>query len=119
MDCLFCKIAAKEISSEIVYENEKITAFNDIRPQAPVHILVIHKNHTENVNSTNPGNASMYSDLFLAVKEIADKLGFASDGYRLIINNGGCSMQEVPHLHVHILSGKKPLGPLLSNQQVI
>ncbi|HOA07434.1 MAG TPA: HIT domain-containing protein [Spirochaetota bacterium] len=114
MDCLFCKIASKEIKSEIVYENANVVAFKDIRPQAAVHLLLIHRTHTENVSSTTSDNSHIFADLFLAAKEIADLQGFAKDGYRIIINSGGCSMQEVYHTHLHILSDKTSLGPLLA-----
>lgn len=114
MDCLFCSIINKEIPSTKVYENETVYAFEDINPQAPVHILVVHKEHTVNINDTTPENAYIYADIFLAVKEIAALKGLPEKGYRVIVNNGAAAGQEVFHTHIHILGGADSLGPMLS-----
>jgi len=113
MECLFCKIIKNEIPSTKVYENDKVVAFNDINPQAPVHILVIHKLHTPTVSETPQESSFIFEDIFNAVREIAQKFSLDTYGYRLIINNGKASGQLVYHVHVHILGGKENLGPLL------
>lgn len=100
---VFCKIIAGEIKSEIVLEGQDWIAINDIRPKAPVHILVIPKQHVqfEDVESGLAGN------LLLAARKVAEKSGIAKSGFRVIINHGEHGGQEVPHLHLHILGGRK------------
>ncbi|MDA3900862.1 MAG: histidine triad nucleotide-binding protein [Spirochaetes bacterium] len=112
MDDLFLKIIAGEIPSKKIYENDSVYAFEDINPKAPVHILVVHKERTESINDTDESKAYIYSDLFLAVRKIAQQLGIDESGYRTIINTGSDGGQEVFHLHVHLLAGKK-LGSLV------
>ncbi|HRX16348.1 MAG TPA: histidine triad nucleotide-binding protein [Spirochaetota bacterium] len=107
MDDLFVKIINGEIPSKKVFENDKVYAFEDINPKAPVHVLVVHKEPTENINDTGLDKAYIYSDLFLAAREIAKKLNIDKTGFRTIINSGPDSGQEVYHMHVHILGGKK------------
>jgi len=112
MGCLFCNIIEGSIPSTKVYENDKVYAFEDIDPKAPVHILVIHKTHTKNIDELTKDNAQIMADLFLAVKEVAALKGIDKDGYRVIINNGTAGGQEVWHLHIHILGGQK-MGPMV------
>lgn len=107
MDDLFVKIIKGEIPSQKVFENDKVYAFKDIHPKAPVHILVVHKQQTQNIIDTGPELSHIYSDLFLAVREIALQLGLDKNGFRTIINNGPDAGQEVYHMHVHILAGRK------------
>jgi histidine triad (HIT) family protein len=111
MDCIFCKIIAGEIPSKKVYENESIFVFEDINPAAPVHLLVVPKMHFDNLNNLNEENSSMMSEMFLGVKKAAEIKGI--DEYRIIINNGKSSGQEVFHLHIHILGGKENMGPMV------
>jgi histidine triad (HIT) family protein len=113
MDCLFCKIINGDIPSKKIFENDKVFAFKDINPKAPVHILVIHKEHTTNINDTTNDNSFIFADIFLAIKQIAKENNFIDDGYRTIINNGAGAGQEVFHTHVHVLSNKNGLGPLV------
>lgn len=113
MGCLFCNIIEGDIPSKKVYENDTVYAFEDISPQAPVHILVIHKTHIKNLDELDASNSNMMSDIFLAVKEVAKITGVDKEGYRIIINNGEAAGQVVWHLHIHILGGKKSLGPML------
>ena len=113
MDCIFCKIISGDIPSEKVYENDKVIAFKDIAPQAPVHILVIPKTHIQNIDDLNDGNFNLMSDIFLAVKDIAKNNELDKMGYRIIINNGESAGQVVFHLHIHILGGKNNMGPML------
>jgi histidine triad (HIT) family protein len=106
MDCLFCKIAAGEIPSEKVYENEYIYAFRDIAPQAPVHVLVIPKTHAASgVDEITAENSALVAKCFEAIAAIAAELGLA-DGYRVISNVGSHGLQSVRHLHFHLLGGR-------------
>ena len=105
-DCLFCKIAAGEIPSTKVYEDENVLAFRDINPQAPVHILVIPKQHIESAAAITPENASAVSDCLVAIAKIAAQEHLDS-GFRVISNVGEDAGQTVKHLHFHILAGVK------------
>ena len=113
MSCVFCKIISGEIPSTKVYEDEKVIAFNDIDPAAPVHILVVPKIHVTDLNDITETNGTIMSDLFLAVSRIAAEKRLAEKGYRIIINNGKAAGQEIFHLHLHIMGGKDSLGPML------
>ncbi len=113
MGCLFCNIINGDTPSDKVYENDKVYAFRDINPQAPVHILVVHREHTESIDDTTADNSHIYSDIFMAVKDIASQENL-DKGYRIIINNGTAAGQVIWHLHVHILAGKENLGPMIS-----
>ncbi len=106
-DCLFCKIAAGEIPSTKVYEDEKVLAFLDIQPQAPVHIIVIPKVHIESANDIDDKNCDIVGYIFTVISKIAKEQGFAENGYRVINNCGEDGGQTVKHLHFHILAGKK------------
>jgi histidine triad (HIT) family protein len=106
--CLFCKIAGKEIPAQIVYEDAHVIAFRDIKPQAPVHILVIPKQHIPSLNElTDPAVAGY---LTAAVRTIAVREKLVN-GYRVVINTGPDSGQEVAHLHYHLLGGRKMTWP--------
>ena len=104
MDCLFCEIIKGNIPSSKVYENEYVYAFRDINPQAPVHILVVPKEHISSVDEITAENSALISMIFEAIPEIAaaEKLG---GGYRVITNCGADACQSVKHLHFHILGG--------------
>ncbi len=103
-NCLFCKIAAGEIPSGKIYEDERILAFCDINPQAPVHVLVIPKIHIESVDAITAQNAGIVAYIFENIPKIA-KLAGVTNGYRVISNCGPDACQSVPHLHFHILGG--------------
>ena len=105
-DCLFCKIAAGEIPSAKVYEDDKLLAFKDINPQAPVHILIIPKAHYESVNELDSTSAPVVGDIMLAAKKIAAEQGL-TNGYRLLTNIGEDGGQTVKHLHFHLIGGVK------------
>lgn len=107
-NCLFCKIIAGDIPSSKVYEDEYVYAFRDINPQAPVHILVVPKEHICCANAVNESNSSLVARVFEAIPKIADAEGL-TNGYRVINNCGEDGGQTVMHLHFHILGGK-PLG---------
>ena len=106
MDCLFCKIIAGEIPSSKVYEDQWIYAFRDINPQAPVHVLVIPKEHLCCANAVNESNSAVVAKIFEAIPKIAEAEGLAN-GYRVITNCGEDACQSVKHLHFHVLGGKK------------
>ena len=106
MDCIFCKIACGEIPSEEVYSDDKVFAFRDINPQAPVHILVIPREHIESCDKITAENSDSVRAIFEAIPKIAAKAGL-SGGYRVISNVGEDGCQSVKHVHFHILGGKK------------
>lgn len=106
MDCIFCKIVSGEIPSEKVYENDRILAFKDINPEAPVHILVIPKEHIRSADNICTDNIDYVSEIFCKIPEIAESAGL-KNGYRIITNVGDDGGQTVPHLHFHIIGGKK------------
>lgn len=103
MDCLFCKIANKKIPSEIVYEDEKILAFKDVNPLAPVHILIIPKKHISSVDHVEIEDKNLMGDLILTVQKIAREKNLK--GYNIQINVGREAGQIIDHLHIHLLSG--------------
>jgi histidine triad (HIT) family protein len=106
-DCLFCRIVAKEIPATIVYETDHTLAFRDINPRAPVHVLVIPKEHVESLMDLETGHAAMLADLHQAVQVVAKQENVESKGFRLVINHGKDSGQAVSHLHYHLLAGRK------------
>lgn len=105
-NCLFCKIAAGEIPSDRVYEDDKILCFRDIHPQAPVHVLVIPRTHIASADEVNEENSDLIAHIFQKIPEIA-KLAGATNGYRVITNCGKDACQSVAHLHFHILGGRQ------------
>ena len=111
MDCIFCNIINGEIPSSKVYENEKIYAFNDISPVAPVHVLIIPKEHIESINDLTDENASLVSDVLLAARDIAAQLGISESGYRVVTNCGQAAGQTVNHIHFHLLGGRDLAWP--------
>lgn len=104
MDCIFCEIINGNIPSTKVYEDEFVTAFNDLNPQAPVHILIVPKKHIASANDILDEDAELVGRVFLAAKQIAEKLGIKG-GYRIINNCGKDAGQTVMHLHFHMLAG--------------
>ena len=104
--CIFCKIIAGDIPSKKAYENDEILAFYDINPQAPVHILVIPKEHIPSVDGINETNSKIVAKIFEKIPEIAKAAGI-TNGYRVISNCGDDACQTVKHLHFHILGGKQ------------
>jgi histidine triad (HIT) family protein len=106
-DCIFCKIASGEIPSNIVYQDEKVIAFKDINPLAPVHILIIPKQHMESLLDINSDNSSIVAHIFEKIAVIAENAGVEKNGFRVISNVGEDGGQAVKHLHFHILGGRK------------
>jgi len=103
---LFEKIIAREIPADIVYEDDLVLAFNDINPQAPVHVLVIPKKPIPRIAEAEPEDHQVLGHLLLKAREIAADLGLQENGFRLVINNGKDGGESVPHLHLHILGGR-------------
>ena len=106
-DCIFCKIAQKEIPTELLYEDEDIIAFNDIAPKSPVHILIVPKKHIDSVNNLEEENKELLGKLVLVAKDIAKEKGISETGYRLIFNTGRDAGQTVDHIHLHLMGGEK------------
>lgn len=104
-DCLFCKIIEGAIPSSKVYEDDKVLAFNDIDPKAPVHILIIPKEHIKSAAEINEGNSSVVAHIFEVAAKIAQDLKL-HDGFRIVTNIGDSAGQSVKHLHFHMLSGR-------------
>jgi histidine triad (HIT) family protein len=104
--CLFCRIAAKEIPAKIVHEDADVVAFEDISPQAPVHILVIPRRHIGSVAELGPADGDLVMKLIGVFNRLAKERGVAESGYRLVSNIGRDAQQSVPHLHLHLLGGR-------------
>lgn len=102
-DCIFCKIAAGEIPSSIVYEDDLVVAFDDLSPQMPVHTLIVPREHHANISDNIPDD--LMGHLFNTVKKIAEIKGIDKSGYRVIVNTGNDAQQTVHHVHVHVLGG--------------
>jgi histidine triad (HIT) family protein len=113
MDSLFQRIIAGELPADIVYRDKLVTAFRDIRPRAPTHILIVPNKFIATSNDITEDDEALVGHLFTVARDLAKREGIAQDGYRLIINCNSHGGQEVYHLHVHLLGGK-PLGPMLS-----
>ena len=103
---LFEKIAAGEIPARIVLEAADFIAFHDVNPQAPVHVLVVPRRCIVRLTAAEPADADLLGRMLLATREIAEKLGVAESGYRVVINNGRDAGESVPHLHMHVLGGR-------------
>lgn len=110
MDCIFCKIASGEIPTTKVYEDDKVIAFNDLEPQAPVHILIIPKEHIESVNYIDNKNSDVIGYIFEVAAKLAKKLHL-ENGYRIVNNCGTDGGQTVMHLHFHLLAGRRMAWP--------
>ncbi len=111
-DCLFCKIVRGEIPSRKVYEDADIFAFHDIHPFAPVHFMIIPKQHIASLADCDASHQGILGKLIAAAPRLAREQG-STDGFRLIINTGRVGRQEVYHLHVHVIGGPEALGPML------
>jgi histidine triad (HIT) family protein len=105
-DCIFCKIVAGEIQANIVYENERVLAFHDVRPRAPVHLLIIPKRHIATLDDLSEDDHLLAGELMLAAQKVARHTGLAEKGYRTVINCRADAGQEVFHLHLHVMGGR-------------
>ena len=104
-DCIFCKIANKEIPSNVVYEDDKILCFHDLEPQAPVHVLIIPKKHIASMDEVQPEDQELMGYIMVKIKDIAAELGL-ENGYRVVNNCGEDGGQTVGHIHFHVLAGR-------------
>jgi histidine triad (HIT) family protein len=110
-DCLFCKIRDGEISADIVFENDDVLAFNDVNPQAPIHIVIIPRKHISTVNEVAESDEVIMGKLFSAAKTIAAQQGVSDDGYRMVVNCNEKAGQTVFHIHMHLLAGRTMTWP--------
>lgn len=111
-NCIFCKIARGEIPAKKIHDDDEVMAFHDIRPQAPVHFLLVPKAHIVSLYEATAEHQAVFGKMLTMTGRLAREAG-ASDGFRTIINNGRVGHQEVYHVHMHVLGGPEPLGPML------
>ena len=111
MDCLFCSIAEKKIPSKIVYEDDHVLAFEDIHPQAPIHILIIPRIHISTVLEAAPGDNELLGHMIQTANLLARERGVAEDGFRLVMNCNSAAGQTVFHIHMHLLAGRTMRWP--------
>lgn len=111
MGCLFCDVAAKKIPAEVVYENDHVLAFRDIRPVAPTHVLVIPKRHVAAIHALADDDGALMGHVLLGARDVARALGLEDGGYRLVVNDGDDAGQTVHHIHVHVLGGRSLSWP--------
>ena len=109
--CLFCRIANHELPSKIVHEDDQVVAFHDIKPQAPVHILVIPRKHLATLNDVSADDAALMAKLFDVARKLAKQFGVSESGYRTVFNVGEDTGQTVFHLHLHVIGGRKLSWP--------
>ncbi len=112
-DCIFCKIVSGDIPSTNVFRDEQVTAFRDLHPAAPTHILIVPNKHVDSVNTLTDGDEQLIGHLFTTAKQLAAQEGIAEGGYRLIVNTNAHAGQTVFHIHLHLLGGapmKNPMG---------
>ncbi|AJP48698.1 HIT family hydrolase [Rugosibacter aromaticivorans] len=114
-DCIFCKIIRGDIPSKKIYEDDEIFAFHDIHPAAPVHFMIVPKQHIASLAEADMSHQKILGRLLAKAGELAKGQGL-NDGFRTIINTGYVGQQEVYHLHAHILGGPEPLGPMLKQR---
>ncbi len=113
MSTIFAKIIAREIPSDMVFQDEQVTAFRDINPQAPTHILIVPNREIPTANDISDTDEQLLGHMLVVARQLAEAAGIDADGYRLIINCNEHGGQEVFHLHLHLLGGR-PLGPMLT-----
>ena len=109
--CLFCKIVQKEVPAKVLFENDELLAFSDIKPVAPTHALVIPRRHIESLNHASPDDAALLGRLLLAAQRVAREAGIDKAGWRAVVNNGENAGQSVFHVHVHVLGGRPMAWP--------
>ncbi|MGC8857465.1 MAG: histidine triad nucleotide-binding protein [Anaerolineae bacterium] len=109
--CIFCQIAAHRLPAEILYQDEQITAFRDIHPKAPIHILIIPNRHIPSVNDIQPEDEPLIGRMFTLVRQLAAQEGIKESGYRLVVNTGSHGGQTIFHLHLHLLGKRRFTWP--------
>lgn len=112
-NCIFCRIIRGELPSKKVYEDDAMFAFHDIHPQAPVHFMVVPKLHVDSLAALKPEHADLMGRIMTRLPELARQEGL-TDGWRTVINTGRVGRQDVYHIHIHVVGGPDPLGPMLS-----
>ena len=110
-DCLFCRIIAGDIPANICFESDDVIAFNDINPQAPTHVLIIPRQHIPTINDLSTEHADLIANLHLSATHLAKQFDLANDGYRLVFNCNANGGQEVYHIHMHLLGGRRLQWP--------
>lgn len=110
--CIFCKIVSREANAEVVYEDEQVTAFRDLHPVAPTHILIVPNRHIESVGALEAEDEPLVGHLFAVARKLAEETGISRGGYRLITNTGSDGGQTVFHLHVHLIGGQRMRYPM-------
>jgi len=111
-DCIFCRIIAAEARSEMLYQDDQITAFRDIHPVAPIHVLIVPNRHIASVNDLAPEDELLLGRMFTATRQLAEQEGIRDSGYRLIVNTGAHGGQVVCHLHLHLIGGQRMRHPM-------
>ena len=106
-DCLFCRIAAGEIPTDLIYQDEKVVAFRDINPAAPVHLLIVPRQHIPDLRALEADQPELWAAMVHAVQHLAKEHGIAPEGFRIVINTGVKAGQSVFHLHLHLLGGRE------------
>lgn len=106
-DCIFCRIVSGDVPADIVLTSDHSVGFRDVNPQAPVHVLVVPRRHMENASTVTHDDAEVVADLIVSARRVAEELGVAESGYRLVFNVGDDALNSVPHLHVHVLGGRR------------
>ena len=110
-ECIFCKIVNKEIPAKAVYEDDRIIAFDDINPQAPVHVLLIPKEHFKSLEDIPEGSKDLLGHILIKARQVALEKGVGDSGYRIVLNTGRDSGQDVFHIHFHVLGGRRMSWP--------
>jgi len=107
MDCIFCQIVAGKVPSDILYQDERVMAFRDIRPITPTHVVIIPRKHIPSLTQLSEADLPLMADLVKVANQLAKREGIAEKGYRLVVNCGREGTQLVPHLHMHLLGGRQ------------
>jgi histidine triad (HIT) family protein len=110
-DCIFCKIARAEVPARLAYQDDQAVAFHDLSPQAPTHVLIIPRRHLTNLAEAGAGDEPLLGRLLGVARGLAEELGVAGSGYRVVLNVGPHAGQSVDHLHVHLLAGRPMAWP--------
>ncbi|CAN5424924.1 MAG: histidine triad nucleotide-binding protein [Pyrinomonadaceae bacterium] len=110
-DCIFCRVVAGEIPADVIYKDEQAVAFRDINPHAPIHALVIPREHIASLNDAGPADAATLGHLLQVAARVAAEQGLSESGFRTVINTGAGAGQSVFHLHLHILGGRRLSWP--------
>ncbi len=111
-DCIFCKIVSREANADLLYQDQQVTAFRDINPVAPTHILIVPNRHIVSVNEVTAEDEKVMGHLFLIARQLAQQEGIRDSGYRLIVNTGDDGGQVVYHLHLHLIGGQRMRHPM-------